>query len=223
MMTRVGDVRRRARVDRRRAARSSRVAAEPARRVEHLGAAAQLRQRASRSRAASAPSPSAATSRSRPTRSWVASSCEDPLARLAVDAELVEQLAVEVGVAEADRGVAQPGRVERARTSTSITSAVPSGAGRADQLDPGLEELAHLAALRADRAVGVRDVAEAQRRLGVGVARRDDQRAIGTVMSARSASSVAVLVEEAVGAAAAAPSPRASTSSYSIVGVATSP
>ena len=53
-----------------------------------------------------------------------------------------------------------------AAASTSTTSAVPSGRGRADQLDPGLGELAHLAALGADRAVGAGEVAEPERRLG---------------------------------------------------------
>ena len=53
---------------------------------------------------------------------------EDPVARLAVDPELGEQLAVEVGVAEPDHGARQPA-ASSAALSTSITSAVPSGAG----------------------------------------------------------------------------------------------
>ena len=48
------------------------------------------------------------------------------------------------------------------------------GRGSADQLDARLQHLAQLPALRAHAAVGVREVAEAQRRLAVGVARGDD-------------------------------------------------
>ena len=44
----------------------------------------------------------------------------------------------------------------------------------ADQLDAALQELARLAAAAADRAVGMREVAEPQRRLGVRVAVRDE-------------------------------------------------
>ncbi len=50
-----------------------------------------------------------------------------------------------------------------ARDRTSSASAVPCGRRRADQLDAGLAELAHLPAVRAHLAVGVGDVAEAQR------------------------------------------------------------
>ncbi len=46
------------------------------------------------------------------------------------------------------------------------------GALGADQLDSGLEELAGLTPLRPDPAIGVREVTEAQRRLGVAIARR---------------------------------------------------
>ena len=75
-----------------------------------------------------------------------------------------------------------------AAPSTSITSAVPSGAGAPISSTPAWHELAHLAALRAHGPVGVGDVAEAERRLGAGVA-GGDSRAIGIVMSERSASS----------------------------------
>ncbi len=55
-------------------------------------------------------------------------------------------------------------------------SAVPCGAGRADELDTGLQQLPRLAALGAHAAVAVRQVAEAQRRLAALIARRDDAR-----------------------------------------------
>ena len=47
------------------------------------------------------------------------------------------------------------------------------GGGRADQLDPGLEQLAGLAARGRDAAIAVGEVAEAERRLGGGIAARD--------------------------------------------------
>ena len=84
---------------------------------------------------------------------------------------------------------------------TVRTSAVPVGRGGADQLDPGLEELARLAALRAHAAVGVREVAEAQRRLGVAVARRDQARDRDRHVRAEH-EHLAVLVEHAVRGAA---------------------
>ena len=91
-----------------------------------------------------------------------------------------------------------------AALSTSITSAVPSGASGAEQLHPGVHELAHLGALRAHGAVGVADVGEAQRRLGVRVAAGgqagDRDRHVGAQRQ-----QLAALVEEAVGADAAAP------------------
>ena len=72
----------------------------------------------------------------------------------------------------------------------------------ADQLDPGLQELARLAALRADAAIGVRQVTEAQRRLRVGVARRDQpgdrDRHVGAQHQ-----HVALLVEHPIGRASA--------------------
>ena len=146
---------------------------------------------------------------------------EDRVARLALDPELFEQLAVEIGVAEPDHGPVQPGRVER-RLENLDDLDRPLRRRGPDQLDPGLRELAHLAALGAHSAEGVGQVAEAQRHLGVGVARRDqpgDRH--GHVGAQRQ--QVAALVEEAVGAFAVRPSPRARTSSYSIAGVATSP
>ena len=110
---------------------------------------------------------------------------EDRVARLALDAELGEQLAVEVGVAEADHGAVEAGGVERRLEHLDHLGGALRRRG-ADQLDPGLGELAHLAALRAHRAVGVGQVAEAQRRLG---ARRSGWRPGGR--SARSCRSAA--------------------------------
>ena len=90
---------------------------------------------------------------------------EDRVARLALDAELGQQLAVEVGVAEADHRAVEPGGVER-RLEHLDHLGGPLRRRRADQLDPGLGELAHLAALRAHGAEGVCQVTEPQRRLG---------------------------------------------------------
>ena len=94
----------------------------------------------------------------------------------ALDAQLVEELAVQVGVAEADHRAVSP-TASSAAARTSITSAVPSGAGGAEQLDAGLDELAHLAALRADRAVGAAPGRQSRNgRLRVGEAVGDQAR-----------------------------------------------
>ncbi len=92
-----------------------------------------------------------------------------------LDAVGAQQHRKQRGVAEADPEVAQADRVERVgehreRLRRSLRR------GRADELDPGLKELAHLAAVRAHAAVGVGEVAEAQRGLGVLIARADEPR-----------------------------------------------
>ena len=74
-----------------------------------------------------------------------------------VTSELVEELAVEVGVAEPDHGAAQPGGVERRGEHLDHLGG-PLGGLDADQLDAGLAELARLAALGAHGAVGAADV-----------------------------------------------------------------
>ena len=98
---------------------------------------------------------------------------EDPRPRLPVDAELGEQLAVEVRVAEPDHRARQAGRVERGGQHLDHLGGA-LGSGRADQLDARLGELAHLAPLRANRPVGARQVAEPERGLGPGVAVGDE-------------------------------------------------
>ena len=76
-----------------------------------------------------------------------------------------QQHRVQRRVAEADPVVAQADGVERvAQDGQRLGGSLRRG--RADELDPGLQELAHLAAVRAHAAVGVGEVAEAQRRLG---------------------------------------------------------
>ena len=127
---------------------------------------------------------------------------EDPRALLSLDPELGEQLAVEVGVAEPEDGAVQPDGVERrAQHLEHLGGALRRR--RAEQLDPGVHELAHLAALWADDPVGVADVGEAQRRLGVGEAGGDQagdrDRHVGAQRE-----QLAALVEEAVGADPAA-------------------
>ena len=122
---------------------------------------------------------------------------EDRVARLALDPELAQQLAVKVGVAEADHGAVEAGGVER-RLQDLDHLGGPIRRRGADQLDPGLGELAHLAALRAHGAKGVGQVAKPQRRLGVGVAARDETRDRHRHVGAQG-EQVAALVEEAVG------------------------
>jgi hypothetical protein len=79
-----------------------------------------------------------------------------------------------------------------------VASKASHNTGRADELDPRLQELAHLSAMRAHAAVGVGEVGEAQRRLGGRVARGDDARdRHGHVGAQRH--HVAVVVEDAVG------------------------
>jgi hypothetical protein len=109
----------------------------------------------------------------------------------------VEQGRVERGVAEADAVVGEADRVERLAEHRQGLG----GAGRpgnADQLDPGLEHLAVLPALGPHRAVGVRDVAEAQRRIRARVAGRDDARDRDRHVRAQH-EHVALLVEQLVG------------------------
>ena len=122
---------------------------------------------------------------------------EHGVARLALDPELGQQLAVEVGVAEADHGAVEAGRVERRLEHLDHLDG-PLRRRGADQLDPGLGELAHLAALRAHRAEGVGQVAEPQRHLRVGVAAGDEPRDRHRHVGAQR-EQVAALVEEAVG------------------------
>ena len=94
----------------------------------------------------------ARSSRSSPTKSRAASSCEDrrprrrrarrrgPAARGNSDAS-----------PEADAVGVQPGGVRAPRTARAIASAVPVRPGRADELDPGLQDLARLPAVLARR------------------------------------------------------------------------
>ena len=133
-----------------------------------------------------------------------------------------QQAAEEAGVAEADARARQARRVERRAQHLEHLDRAAGRVG-ADQLDPGLEELALLPALRAHRAVGVREVAEAQRRLGV----RDSGSRPGarSGSSCRSAARAPGRARRTAGSwrPAARSSPCTSTSSYSIVGVQTSP
>ena len=69
--------------------------------------------------------------------------------------------------------------------------------GHADELDPRLQQLAVLPALGPHGAVGVGDVAEAQRQLGVRVARGDDARDRDRHVRAQH-EHVALLVEQLV-------------------------
>jgi hypothetical protein len=98
---------------------------------------------------------------------------QDPPARLRRDPEGIEQGGIDGGVAEPHPVVAQAGRVEGgAQDAQRLGRAV--GRRRADELDSRLEELPRLPPLGPHAAVGVREVGEAQRRLGAGVARGHD-------------------------------------------------
>ena len=146
--------------------------------------------------------PSGASSASSATKSRCTSVADEPVADARRDAEGAQQRGVQRGVAEADAVAAQAGRVERvAEYGQRLGGAV--GGGRADELDAGLQELAHLAAVRAHAAVGVSEVAELQRRLGGRIARRDEPRdRHGHVRAQRE--HLAVVVEDAVGGRRAA-------------------
>ena len=128
---------------------------------------------------------------------------EDRVARLSLDAVLGEQLAVEVGVAEPDHGPVQPGRGQRRLQHLDHLGGALRGRG-ADQLDAGLGELAHLAALGAHRAVGAGQVAEPHRHLGVGEAGGGEAGDRHGHFGAQG-EQVAALVEEAVARAGRAP------------------
>ena len=158
----------------RRAARARRAgpaaaAERPAQALEHLRAAA-------RARAAAASSVASRVGRGRasrprapaPTRSRRDERLEQRHARLArARPSVVEQAAVQRRRRPRPRGGAAARRRRAPRTDARAPRPSPSGAGDADQLDARLEELARLRRAAAARPVGVREVAEPQRRLGV--------------------------------------------------------
>ena len=111
---------------------------------------------------------------------------EDPVAGAALDPELGEELREQVGVAEPDDGAAEADRVERGDQQLDQLRGARRRLG-ADQLDADLAHLAELAALRTDPAEDARRVGEPERSLGSAANRRATSRAIGTVMSLRSA------------------------------------
>ena len=188
--------------------------------VEHLAPAAHLAQRDAASRRCSAldlrrarPAPPRG-----PTRSWVASLPRTASRGLALDPQLGEELAVEVGVAEADHGPCRgpaassaahrgPRPPPRSRRAPSAPiSSTPAWAN--SRICPRCGRTAR-------NSVG--DVAEAERRLGAGEAVGDQpgdrDRHVGAQRE-----QLAALVEEAVGAVGGrarrrAPSPRRTRSS----------
>ena len=122
---------------------------------------------------------------------------QQALAVLLVDPEAAQQRGIERGVAEADPIALQADGVQRVAQHGQRLGR-PRGPGGADELDAGLQELAHLAAVRRDLPVGVGDVAEAQRRLGRLVARGHDARDRHGHVRAQG-QHVAVVVDHAVG------------------------
>ena len=123
----------------------------------------------------------------------------------ALDLELVEDLAEEVAVAEADHGAFEPERFERRREHLDQLDRPLRRIG-ADQLDADLAELAELPALRPHPPVDAARVGEAERPLLVGEPARhhagDRHR---HVVAEREHG--AGLVEEAVGGRALRPLP----------------
>ena len=189
-----------------RAARAPRASRPPPRAaaleaLEHLRAAADPRHAQQQLDVVVVEARARCTSRSTPTKSPAASSARIRSRRSAATPERLQQRRVQRRVAEPDAVGLQAGGVERrAQHRQRLGGALR--ARDADQLDPGLQELARLPALRAHAAVGVREVAEAQRRLGVGVAGRDQPRDRDRHVRAQH-EHVAVLVEHPVGRAAA--------------------
>ena len=128
---------------------------------------------------------------------------KDAGAVLTLHAELTEELAVQVGVAEAEDRPVEPDGVER-RAQHLEYLRCSLWSRRAEQLDPGVEELADLPALRADGPIGVADVGEAVWRCGVREARRHQAGDRDGHVRAQG-EQLAALVEEAIGADAASP------------------
>ena len=122
---------------------------------------------------------------------------QDRRPRAGRHAERVEQRRVQRRVAQAHAVGVQPDRVEHlAQQLERLDRALQ--ARRADELDPGLQHLARLPALRPHGAVGVGEVAEAQRRIGGRVARRHHPRDRDRHVRAQH-EHVALLVEQPVG------------------------
>ena len=137
------------------------------------------------------------TSASRPTWSCMARESSSLSRSLARDPETVEQLAIEIRVADADHGAGQAGGVERGREHFDHLGG-PLGRRGADELDPGLGELPHLAALRPDRTIGASQIADPEGRLGGRVAVGDQAGNRNRHVGAHP-QQLAGLVEEAVG------------------------
>ena len=146
-----------------------RVGHRPRRRLEHVGAAAQLRH-AHEQLGIAGREVELAHLALQPDEVLRRELLQQALAVLLVDPEAAQQRRIERRVAEADAIALQADGIQRvAQHGQRLGGA--GGPGRADELDPGLQELAHLAAVRGDTPVGVGDVAEAQGRLGRLVAR----------------------------------------------------
>ena len=79
---------------------------------------------------------------------------QDAVAAIVSDAQLVEQLPVEIGVTEADHRPRQSNSIQR-RAQDLDDLGGPVWRVDPDQLHAGLGELAHLTSLRTDRPVGV--------------------------------------------------------------------
>ena len=132
------------------------------RQLEHLGPAAQLRDAQQHVRRL-VPQPQPADLALEPHEVARHELVQDRPARRLRHAQRVEQRRVQRRVAEPDAvGVEADGVEHLAQQLDRLDRAV--GPGRADELDPRLQHLPRLAALRAHGAIGVGEVAEAQRR-----------------------------------------------------------
>ena len=143
--------------------------------VQHVRPAAQLRHARAAARSSARRSRARASAFSRPTKSPWPSSPSSRGAQLRRHGERLHQRRIQRGVAEPHSVALQAGAVERAAEHGQRLRR-PGRRGRADQLDPGLQELARLAALRAHAPVAVREIGESQRQLARLVARRHKSR-----------------------------------------------
>ena len=139
---------------------------------------------------------SSATRCSSSTRSWRVSASEHRPAVFGRDVHRPQQAREHPGVTEPDPRARQAAGVQRRHQDLEHVDR-PRRRVCADQLDPGLEELALLPALRAHRPVGVGQVTEAQRRLRIGEPGRGQPRDRDRHVRAQR-QHLPVLVEQAV-------------------------
>ena len=164
--------------------------------VEHLGPAAQLRCAQERLRGL-LPQPQRSNLTLQADEVARDELLQDRRPRSVGHAHGVQQRRVQRRVAEPDLVAVEPDRVEHLAQQLDRLDR-PLRPGRADELDPRLEHLARLATRRPHGAVGVGEVAEAQRRIRARVAGRHHARDRDRHVRAQH-EHVALLVEQPVG------------------------